>query len=231
MQAPWERTVDGKAALRLEPPPITGPHVQPLAWRAVVDIARVEARFQGAEIWFVPALTLLAKHSTWAAGWSLLLRDGSRGDLARATDPDLCLRTCTWDNAAALRGLAAADNARDYLAAALPLQCQLRFLSSGELSAATLLDETEATLAKGISFERRDRVNQGGEIDFHFRRGLNSFRFTYFPATSAAPQLEALFADWYAWFEQARKLDGAIPDAGCSVAYEESVWERLFRHG
>ncbi|HTI51054.1 MAG TPA: hypothetical protein VL475_08885 [Planctomycetaceae bacterium] len=230
MRVSWERTTDGQPARRHEFAPIAGPHVQPLAWQAVTDLSRIRARFSGNEILFLPVMTLLAKHCNWAAGWSLLRRETAVANDAPDSTPDLCLRTCQWDNVEALRGLADAPNSRDYIADSLPLKCAIRFVSSSVVSVATLMGETAQALSAGVRFEKRERINQGGEIDFRYCDGLQTYRFTYFPATSTAPRLEGLFAEWHTLFQNAERAPQQIPDDGCFVAYEESVWERLLRY-
>ena len=82
----------------------------------------------------------------------------------------------------------------------------------------------------GSALERRERVDQGGEIEFRFCDGLQNFRFSYFPATSTCPRLEGIFAEWHAWFEKTRECADVVPDEGCAVAYQESLWERLERY-
>ena len=98
-------------------------------------------------------------------------------------------RTCVCGPAAgttnsAQRQLAEAGSAREYVATSLPLRCTIRFLCSEQLPVAPLTGQTAQALSTGVRFERRERVDQGGEIEFRFSDGLQNFHFSYFPATS-----------------------------------------------
>lgn len=229
MRITWEKTSDGHSARRHEAPSLGAPHVQPFAWQAFTDVSRLHTSFSGIATTFVPTFTLLAKHCHFAAGWSLLRCDSTATE-GTSLGPDLCLRTCKWDNARAQRELTEVDSTREYVGTSLPLQCTIRFLCSEQLPVAPLTGQTSQVLTAGVRFERRERVDQGGEIEFRFCDGLQNFRFSYFPATSTCPRLEGLFAEWHAWFEKARECADVVPDEGCAVSYRESVWERLDRY-
>ncbi|MSR60710.1 MAG: hypothetical protein EXS05_24235 [Planctomycetaceae bacterium] len=230
MLVSWERTTGGEPAQRQEREAIAGPHVQRLAWQAITDVDRIRAAFTGNEIVFEPCLTILAKSHRTAIGWSLLVRDEPLSADDGEPGPDLCLRVCRFDNAKAIRDLQSESNRRERIAASLPLECEIRFFSSQVMPVSQLVEQTAAALSAGIGFESQERVDQGGEIEFRFRREMRNYAFAWFPAICVCPRLERLIARWREFFDGAGKVIDQAPDSRCTVEYRQSVWERLERY-
>jgi len=230
---PWERTFDGRPARYVKGlSPIRSASLlsRNIAISKALDVSIISAEFNGTIRVFESAFLLLTEYEDRVLGLAVLPHSFSADerDKEEVGLPDICLRRTRWERGADDRGFRDAEDKVEYLKGKTHGQSEIRFYSSRELDIEELMKESSRVFRRGVALTEVQREG----IEWQFLRcwlvdaGIE-YRIHYVPFAFENVDLERLIRRWIELFGIIDIRSGAVPDDGCRISYELSIWEKI----
>jgi hypothetical protein len=216
----WERTSDGKSARRVLLPSVknAGAFVRSLAYAKLVSVQSVSAEFHGESVYFERRLVILRSETPSLRLTSLFLSTEAGG-----TTPAVCIRTVTWERDADYQLFERAPSKLAYVLSPSQLEGKVRFFGMNHDRASGLLRETERRVRQGVMIPLAPDSDSFTRFEGYFDQfsvGVSFARDAGHPLETMASRCESELAQLASSVE-------TLPDDGCSVGHEPSVWERI----
>ncbi|MHC4633461.1 MAG: hypothetical protein ACYS9C_19620 [Planctomycetota bacterium] len=227
---PWERNADGSyAELKSDLLPLkrAGLGLKLLAIAKMMDVSVISANFNGHPVVFQPWVTVAidCKTSLNFYGCYQLGYEREEGK------PDLCMRTCSWEQINDYEQFEQAKNKQEYVLSDKQLEVKSIFTTiSDHQEVATLCDEVISMNLRGLSLEhcQRDR-NKCIELNCEIVSPSMpwSTSFAYNPRRFRNNLFEEWLSRWQSCFDGICFSAGFIPDKGSRISYKVSFLERI----